>query len=209
MTTCEKELAKIKAKAQKRHEQYLKYKTTHPIAKIPLKRDIIASLQKEIEELKRQIPVESPHEEAPLLLDEVYEYNEEVVAEQLTVFPKRLEEQENPLKKGEKCSCVGDLYTLDKILEKIEKEEWKNKTIKAFMIHSINTFFTLIEKEYLPSCIKCLEKVTKNLDNVETDKQKKKMYIQAVILLIKKLEIPLNNDVIEKYISIYTHYKAE
>ena len=206
MTTCEKELAKIKIKAEKRHQTYLKNKKP----KGPSKNDVIIALKAQVEELKNYIKVDT---------------KPEPVAEQLNGVLPRLEvepvvvyddiyksddvfEGDNPLIASNKtCYYKESIYTLDFMIEKIDELSWKTDAIREVVRFSVNNIYPLMEFPHLPSCIVCLEKLVVNLDYVETDKHKKKIYFQSLMVLIRRLEVELKPKVIEKYMEIYTNYR--
>ena len=273
ITTCEKELAKIKIKAEKRHQTYLKNKKP----KGPSKNDVIKALMAEVEQLKQHIKevvvdeitplldeiittIETEEEGAildeitPLLdeiitkieteettpsLDEITPLLDEIItkievkeegaildeitpllAEIITQIEDRSVEEkiydtnyikddnfndERPLFTS-KCQYKESIYTLDFMIEQINELSWKSDAIRDIVSYSVNVMYPLMENPYLPTCIVCLEKLVINLDYVETENRKKKIYFQCLMVLIRRLEIDLKPNVIKKYTKIYTSY---
>jgi hypothetical protein len=240
ITTCEKELAKIKIKAEKRHQIYMKNKKP----KGPSKADVIIALKAQVEELKHNIKAEAeavieqepeavaepepepepepvaepeqepePEEEAVAEPEKEPEPEEEAVEEEVVVYDNIYNEPvffevDNPLIKTEKtCQYKESIYTLDFIEGQINELSWKTDAIRETVFYSVNAIFPLMENPHLPTCIVCLEKLVDNLDYVETDNVKKKVYFQCLMVLIRRVDVELERNVIEKYTQIYETYK--
>lgn len=115
---------------------------------------------------------------------------------------------ENPLKASSKvCQYKKSIYTLDFMIEQIDELSWKTDAIRETIRFSVNIMFPLMENPHLPTCIVCLDKLVENLDSVETDNQKKKIFFQCLMVLIRRVEVKLKQSVIEKYKQIYTNYR--
>ena len=115
---------------------------------------------------------------------------------------------ENPLKaSSKKCQYKKSKYTLDFMLEQIDELSWKTDAIRETIRFSVNVMFPLMSNPHLPTCIVCLDKLVENLDSVETDNQKKKIFFQCLMVLIRRLEVDLKDNVVDEYMRIYTSYK--
>ena len=232
ITTCEQELAKRKIKAEKRHQVYLKNKKPKGASK----KDEIIALKAEVAMLKKYVNEEWRDEitqpieevEATPFLEEITQPIEEEITQAIEEeITQPIEEEmtqpieptlildetyikddnfimENPLKK---CFYKESIYNLEFFEQQINELNWETDAIRDVVMFSLKNIFPLMAHPQLPTCVVCLDKLIVNLDHVETDNRKKKIFFQSLMVLIQRLEIELKPKVIQKYMQIYSTYE--
>jgi hypothetical protein len=109
------------------------------------------------------------------------------------------------------------VFTQDVVIQKLkELDIAKEKTRKKY-INDIKTVFTITQCPDLGSCLKQFDKIKKELDNAKQKKDptkdysinSKKAFIQSIVFIIDKLEIPLDPELRKKYVEYFAVYKVK
>lgn len=107
------------------------------------------------------------------------------------------------------CHCKSNVttFTLPVIIEGLKKQEWASKGSLVATISAIRTFFRVVDCDNIPACLVSFENVKSKLESATQVVRKdelysndsKKAYIQAVLMCITRLKIPIDKVIVDKY----------
>lgn len=102
---------------------------------------------------------------------------------------------------GEVCKCKN-VYTYDVIIEKMEMMVWPNEKIKNTMIDTIKKLFVIFDR--IPTCKGAIDKFKNGLFALDIPVRQKRVMVKILLLTISKLNIELDDKVINEYYFLYS-----
>ena len=107
------------------------------------------------------------------------------------------------------CHCQSNVttFTLPVIIKGLKEQQWTSKGTLDATISAITTFFRIVECDNIPACLVSFENVKLKLETAKQivrptelySNNSKKAYIQAVLMCITRLKIPIDKVIVDKY----------